>query len=550
MIEIITFALLIGALTFFLRIFGRVVHLGLPWRNSLARQGDFGDAMTHLLLADMIRSCARKIPRATPHFLLSGPQDYPAFFHWLVALIPRRTVESLEWFFSPTIEAVHVMLVFAASYTVLSYFDASANLSLAALITITWLLSPGLAIDIRRGAFLNERVFGFLFSNCYFMAITAWLVTGHPSGLGVAVLAGCVVSVSSKFGMQAMMFITPLSALLLRDVDLLVPLLLVLVFAPVMSCGYAFNVWRGSVRHTHFYARYLIHVGDYVSSFSTRQFLEAIRLMRQGSVRTAVFMVLNHPLVKTVTNNPAVWVALAVAYFIDIPYAATVLVSIVASAALVAILTSMDTFKYLGEGERYLEVALAPALLFIALAVPSEAASFFLGLIGYSVLRLAQKWRQLLVLRRSDPPSGAADTRALLEWLIGQPAMTIYSVPGRLAFPIAYTMSQHRFVWWFANAPERHRQADFEKLFEGGSRYPYPAPRMAYASWDGIRADVAILHRPTTSACKDAWGIEYDQVKGAPLFANSTYAVVGLNPDFVKQVEGHRNECGSCYDVG
>ena len=150
------------------------------------------------------------------------------------------------------------------------------------------------------------------------------------------------------------------------------------------------------------------------------------------------------------------WAAVITACFVGIPYTAAAPIAIVGAAALVAIATSTDTLKYLGEGERYLEVALVPALLFIALAAQSEATSIFGGLAGYSALRLTQGWRQLALVRRvAHPTETAADTRALLDWLVGQPAMIVYSVPGRLAFPIAYAAKQHRFVWWFTNTPER-----------------------------------------------------------------------------------------------
>lgn len=498
-----------------------------PWLRRFALGGDFGDAMTHLLLAEMIRRNAKRLPKRTPEFLLSGPQDYPAFFHWLVALLPKSLVERCEWMFSPLIEGAHAALVFLALYGALGWLGVPSPLEIALLLVVAWILSPGLAMDMRRGGFLNERVFGFLFSNCYFMAMAAWLVNGEPLMLVIAALAGCIVAVSSKFGMQAIVFVTPFAALLLLDFRPLVLLVATVVAALILSRGYARFVWCGSVRHTRFYARYLMHVHDYVNSFSTGQFVEVARLLSRGSVRTAVRLALDHPMMKAFTNSPVVWVSLMaastnVSAYVELK---TVLSAVVAATAMVALITTSDTFKYLGEGERYLEVAIAPSLLLMAISVPDWAIHLAAGLVIYSVLRLLAAWGTFANVYRNAEAS-AADTRELLNWLAKLPSRTIYSVPGRLAFPISYAAPQHKYIWWFINAPESYRQAAFERLFEGGSRYPYPAPQQAYEHWEGERADIAIFHRPTIAACKEAWGIDYDVVAGESILSNDTYLVV------------------------
>jgi hypothetical protein len=540
-VAVLISTIFVAAGTVALRMGGRIVSGQRPWRSHFALGGDFGDAMTHLLLAEMIRRNAKRLPRRTPDFLLSGPQDYPAFFHWLVALLPKSLVERCEWMFSPLIEGAHAALVFLALYGALGWSDVQSPLEIALLLVVAWILSPGLAMDMRRGGFLNERVFGFLFSNCFFMAMAGWLVTGEPLLLVTAALAGCIVAVSSKFGMQAIVFVTPFAALLLMDFRPLVLLAATVIAVLVLSRGYAIFVWRGSVRHTRFYARYLLHVGDYVTSFSTRQFVEVARLLSRGSVRAAVRLALEHPIMKAFTNSPIVWVSLVAAIATAGSQAElqTVLSGVVAAAAIVALITASDTFKYLGEGERYLEVAIAPALLLNAIATPAWAAYLVAGLVIYSVLRLLAAWRTLAIVRRNAQASSSADTRELLNWLAERPSRTIYAVPGRLAFPIAYAAPQHRYIWWFLNAPEGDRQGAFERLFEGGSRYPYPAPKQAYSDWAGERAEIIILHRPTVAACKLAWGVDYDSLVAETIFSNPTYVVMELRQTELSYEKGH-----------
>jgi hypothetical protein len=161
------------------------------------------------------------------------------------------------------------------------------------------------------------------------------------------------------------------------------------------------------------------------------------------------------------------------------------------------------------------------------------------GLVIYSVLRLLAAWRTLAIVRRNAQASSSADTRELLNWLAERPSRTIYAVPGRLAFPIAYAAPQHRYIWWFLNAPEGDRQGAFERLFEGGSRYPYPAPKQAYSDWAGERAEIIILHRPTVAACKLAWGVDYDSLVAETIFSNPTYVVMELRQTELSYEKGH-----------
>ncbi|ROT44023.1 hypothetical protein [Pusillimonas sp. NJUB218] len=528
-LEVLAAAGAIFLSTLMLRVGGRMVIGQSPWRSKFALGGDFGDAMTHLLLAEIIRRNSHRLPKNTPEFILSGPQDYPAFFHWFLSLFSKRTLERFEWLFSPTVEAIHATMIFLAFYFWVPEFTGITTVFLPITMAVAWILSPGLSIDVRRGAFLNERVFGFLFSNLYFLSLSAWLIAGHPAAFGCALIAGCIVAVSSKFGMQAIVFITPLVALGLLDFKPLMVLVLLVACATILSGGYALFVWKGSLRHTAFYARYLVHVGDYVNSFSTRQFREAAHLLRRGGVRSALRLVLNHPLVKIFTNSPAIWFALAALIFNHpVSQVVFVLLALILAAVVVALITTTDSFKFLGEGERYLEVVIAPAL-FLLTAVASDLNVWLGGLIAYSVMRLAVAWYPLLRNRAiGSGVASSSDTKELLDWLAQEPSHVIYSVPGRLAYPIAYAATQHRYIWWFTNTPERERQADFERLFEGGSRYPYPSPQQVYSSWRSVRADIVVLHRSTIAACKAAWGCDYGTIDGKDLFSNDTYLVIGL----------------------
>lgn len=511
------------------RVIGRLVAEPLSMRSNGEVTADFGDAMAHMLLADLIRRNGLRLPKETPAYVLAGPQDYPSVFHWIVALFSRRFVERFEWLFSPVIEAMHAVLVFAVTYWLGFTFSWEQPVAAALLVSLVWISTPGLAMDIRRGAYLNERVFGFLFTHVYFLASIFWMLTSSVTYAIIAILAIVVVSVTSKFGMQAILFITPLWAFFLLDVRLLLLLVGGMVAAPLLTLGYSATVWQGSLRHTRMYATWSMYVHDYVTSFSTRQLVESLRHLLRGSLRAAWRQASTHPVVKGLFSFPVVFLAplfwlLGVA---DVDRIVWLFLSFVLAAIFVFLLTTTDTLKFLGEGERYLEPVVLGSSLALMMLTPSFSHFLLAAVTLYGILRSCRWW---IKHRRTDE-RGAGFSELLL-FLRGVRPHLLICVPGRLCFPIDYFMYRHRYFWLFINAPDLKRQALFKRLFVSPARYPYPAPvSVQEAATAQKQPTLVVLHKAGAEAVRVAWGLDYGELSGKSVFENDEYRVLVMTGD-------------------
>lgn len=510
----------IAILVLIARIAARVASQ--PWALSerFALSGDPGDASTHLLLIDMIRSNGCRILRSTPAFLLSGPHDYPSVFHLMLSWISRKRLERSEWLLSPTIEAVHAGVAVLLCAVALSAAGLSNSIQLAMLIGATFALTPLLTRDPRRGAYLNERVFGFTFANIFFLSVGLLITFGASWALALALGAAALVAVSSKFSFQALVFITPVTSILGADWRPAAILAVGLALGVIASRGYALRVWKGTLRHSSFYARFLVKYHDYTTSFSLRQFADVLAQLSVFRPRQAWVIFARQPLVKMVIHAPAVWIAIAIFALYPAPYASFFGPMLIASV-IVAAVTSTDWLKFLGEGERYLEVALLPAMLVICIGA-GDAAPPLLGL-----LLLHGLVSLVLTLRRSAasarPP--APFFAGLNEWVAAQPAQVILTVPGRLCYPLSYHARQHCFMWWFTNVGEREDEAAFRRMFEDGGRYPFISPKVA-AGAKALGADLVILDKAAAEACRQGWNMDYGVVVGEKVFENQGFAVI------------------------
>lgn len=494
------------------------------------RVSEFGDSTTHHLLIDLIRSNGGRLVRATPNFTLSGPQDYPALFHALMARIPRAALERWEWLSSPLWEALHAVLIYVFALAWLERTGTASAPSLALLVACAWVVTPAFTRDPSRGSYLNERVFGFFLSNLFFLAMIANVTAGSPVAAAIAILAGGLVALSSKFSMQAIVFLTPIVSLVLLDLWPVGILAAALALAIVISRGYALFVWRGTLRHSSFYARILVKIHDYTTSFSIAQLVEGLTLclsglihLRRNDARRGCAALYRHPFVQALADMPMVWIALATLAFTPVRDG---LAALTVAAAIVGLATMTDRLKFLGEGARYLDYAVLPAVFMLAAA---GHLALVAALALYGVLR------QLLVFRRvwrSSQPSGLA-FRELSDWVVGLAPQTILSVPGRLVFPLAYHARAHRFVWWFINAPDAGLEPRWRALFANGGRYPFPAPDKVSQARSLYDADLVVLHKPSVEGARVAWGIDYGRMQGKAVFENADFLVLRLDPGAV-----------------
>ncbi|SMH41613.1 hypothetical protein [Azospirillum agricola] len=548
-------ASIIFACIFVLRMAFRLYHDPQLPTKAFALAGYSGDGMTHLYMTESIRQHQGRIPDSDHQFLLSGPSDYPLGFHKLHAWLSRRLLERIEWMVTPAWEAAHAAVAYAGAHHLLTdaallggKLDSAAARPVAMMAAVGMMLTPYLIRDPARSSVYGERAFGFLWANATLYAVVLFAHTFHPGWLAGAAVAFTVTAVSSKFGVQAVVFVCLALAALRMDPLPVLALPVIMLAAAVLSRGYALRVLRGTIRHSRHYRNWIVHVHAFTRSFSLRQFVDAARLLRRGRLRDAWRMAATHPVMRILPEVP--WL-LFLAWFLsarpDYGGSSTEMKAWLEMWALAAVLVTTailaDALKFLGEAERYLEYGLFPMALLGALVAWQGGMGLvvWLTIVVYSVGRQLRTILSPTLISLTTPPGAGA----LITALKRIPPTTFVAIPGRLCFPVCYE-TRHRALWVLANMPDGHLFQDFQELIgpAGSGIYPYPAPERLRANMERHGVELLVVSKAELADVRRGYGIDYDFTGWPVLMDNAAYRVYGPvrpaeperdGPDFQKE---------------
>jgi len=529
-IEFVAAGVAIFVFTFVLRAAPRLLLDGNVPHGRFALDGDFSDSMVHLIMADIVRRNGGRVPLQTDQFLLGQINDYPMFFHRLMALLPRARLERFEWAVVPVIEAVHGIIMFAF----LAFFlpQVSADWTGAAwplLAACCVVLTPLLSLPMRRnGFFLGERPFGMVLGAASLSSLAAFEAGGGAGWVVATWLCFTLVCVSSKFAIQAFVFIGVLIGVLSGSWQTILVALTALPVAGAISFGYGFVVLRGCLRHIRWYSCFGKLVNGSTRGFKNADLVTAARHFVAGRFSEAAVSMRRHPLGGFLPLFPwLVPVTLATWNWFESPTSAAAGGPVVAvllawcwSAVIVGMLTTLDFAKHLGEGVRYLEFGLLPAVALVFTIPPSLGGFWWLAVIVPGLFPFWRELRSPVTLQPRYP-----ELCDLVRWFQGVEPRTILAYPGRLVFPILYGAGKHRALWLLANIDEGERQITFSRLFSRHRLYPFPDPETV-AEAKQLGADTIVVWKAGIKSTEEHHpGVRYDFTALTCQYDNGHFAV-------------------------
>jgi hypothetical protein len=520
------------------RILVRYVMNPRTFVSQFALDGDIGDAMVHMLMTDTIRRNGHHIPRSDDRFLVGRNFDYPALYHWILSYVPRRTLERFEWMVNPLIEGLHAIVVFAALLWLLPRVAPEhAGTGAVFLAALGFTLTPLFFSWPFQTCVIGPRAFGILFANIYLFSL-AMLLSVEMAGNAVLWLVIClatfsIVACASKFSLQACVFITIAMAAIGLDWRPIAMLAGCIVAAGVLSGGYAWWVTGGIVNHSRSYL--MMQSWTVNTTFSVRDLLGGIADILVGRLRAGWGRIHLHPSHRILTEFPWLWLAIGVLGVVllgggtlrhpsdEILY--PLWIWALGTTSVAAIIT-LDPLRFLGEAYRYFEYASVPMLVFIfAYGGPWAEPVMVLGLLWSA----AAHFRILRIHRGVLADAKLQDLAKLRRWFTDQANMTILAIPGRTVYPLLYG-TNHRAVWWLANAPRNDPEA--WRWWEEWGRdrvgiYPYMPYPVVLRSTLRYNADVLVFEKAVPSLR----GETYDWVRRLPLvYSSGAYSVHDLTP--------------------
>lgn len=336
------------------------------------------DIWTHLLyLKEYHRQ--KGIPRRIKNgFLVSGEYDYPPVFIFILSKFPFKLVEKYEFLFSPFFDAVHLMLIFFISYFLTN------DMIIALLTQVLYVLTP---IIILENSSATPRSLGYTLFTILFVSLFLFIENNNSALLIVAIVAGTLVFLSHRFTTQGFLFFASFFTVLDKNSIYLWIFGISFIVAIVVSRRFYFKVLRG-------------HIGNLVFWYKNIDYRFAHQVKgnyKEHRTQDFIFRLYNQflkfpPFVLTITNpwTLPVFYLFFFAFPIE-PILQRFIWWVIASYALAITTIWVRHLRFLGEGQRYLELSAFPTAFLSAQIllnlIKSEVALFTLAY--YTVIGVA-----------------------------------------------------------------------------------------------------------------------------------------------------------------
>ena len=154
------------------------------------------DTWAHLLVADIIRQ-KKQLPETIDNFIYEGPYGYPPFLHILLARLPQKLAEKYAWIFSGVIDSVHIIILALFCY----YLTSNPTIAVLAsfMFAISWIM-------VRESMSLNTRPLGSLIFTCSLIPIIFYSLNHDIYLAIIGVFFGILLMFTHKLASQALFF--------------------------------------------------------------------------------------------------------------------------------------------------------------------------------------------------------------------------------------------------------------------------------------------------------------------------------------------------------
>ncbi|MEX2013166.1 MAG: hypothetical protein WD967_02075, partial [Candidatus Levyibacteriota bacterium] len=338
-IQLILFSLPLALVAFIFEIYPRLANR------------KFGvDVWTHLLYLKEYHK-QKGIPKKIENgFLVPGEYDYPPAFIFILSLFPFRIVKKYEFAFSPFFDVLHLIIIFLISYSL------TENLLIALLTQALYILTP---IIVLENSSATPRSLGYTLFTIFLFSLFLFTQTGMYYLLAIAVFSSTIILLSHRFTSQSVLFFSVFFSIIEKNIIYIEAFAISFFLAIIVSKGFYLKVLRGHLGNLSFWYKNI----NYRFSHQVKG------NYRQHKTGDFIFKLYNQflkfpPFMLTITNP---WTLPSLYMFLFSNPANPILQKmvwwVVFSYILATVTTWVPKLRFLGEGQRYLELSAFPAAL-------------------------------------------------------------------------------------------------------------------------------------------------------------------------------------------
>lgn len=305
------------------------------------------DIWTHLLYLKEYHK-QKKIPgRIENGFLVPGDYDYPPIFILILSKFPFNLVKKYEFIFSPFFDSLLITLIFFIS------FYLTGNIIFSLTTQIIYILIP---IIILENSSATPRSLGYGLFTVLFLSLFLYIQNGQLIFIFAAIVSGTLIFLSHRFTAQGFLFFSLFFSILERNPIYVEIFILSFLLAIIFSKGFYLKVLKGHIGNLLFWYknikyRFSHQIKGGYSEYKTKDFI--FRLYNQ--------FLKFPPFVLSITNP---W-TLPVFYIFIFAFPENSLYQkfvwwVILSYSLALLTIWIPKLRFLGEGQRYLELSAFP----------------------------------------------------------------------------------------------------------------------------------------------------------------------------------------------
>lgn len=312
------------------------------------------DIWTHLLYLQEYKK-QKGIPgKIEQGFLVPGKYDYPPAFIFILSKFPIEMVKKYEFLFSPVFDSIFMIMTFMFAYSV------TQNIFIAFLTQLFYLLTP---IIILENSSATPRSLGYTLFTITFFSLFLFGIINNLWLIVIAVIAGTFIFLSHRFTTQAYLFFSIIFSIITFKPIFIFVFAISFLIAIILSKGFYLTVLKGHLGNLKFWRENIKY-----------RFAHQVRgLAEQHKTNDFVFRLYNQflrfpPFVLAITNP---WVLSALYLYFFIPQTNMIITNLAQLVFFSYIISLATTWipqgRFLGEGQRYLELSAFPSAFLSAI---------------------------------------------------------------------------------------------------------------------------------------------------------------------------------------
>ena len=347
------FALIIPIISFFFQIYPRFFNRY------------FGvDVWSRMLETDYIRKNGHRVPKEkiSGGFILEGFFNYPPVLPWMLSFLSKKTLFNIQGFIAPIFDILQNILVFFITWQI------TGQIEIAFLAQLIYATIP---LTILENSYLTPRSLGYLNFTLAFYPLLLYSIQPNSLYLLISFIFLTLSFFTHKFAAQSLFFACLFFSIIEnRTSPYLVIFFLSFFSAIILSRGYYLRILQGHIDNIRFWMR------NYEYRFA-HQVRGIIKQRGKTDFVGQVYYLLGTftPLTLIGTN---IWTIFPLIFFaasflnwtflpFDNPLIYKMSIWVVSFYILSILVLSIKYLIPIGEGQRYLEMALAPTAVISAI---------------------------------------------------------------------------------------------------------------------------------------------------------------------------------------